>query len=46
LGLIEGLRPLLDERIVVIGLLEVQIILPVIWVGRNELATDCFMDFS
>ena len=46
LGFIEALRPLLDERIVVIGLFEIQIILAVVWVRGNELATDGFMDFS
>ena len=46
LGFIEALCPLLDERIVVIGFLEIQIILAVVWVRGNKLATDGFMDFS
>ncbi len=42
---IETFGPILDERIEIIGFLEVQVILAVVRVGRDELAADGFMDF-
>ena len=38
LGLIECFGALLDQGIVIVGLLEVEVVLPVIGVGRDELA--------
>ncbi len=46
LGGIEALGALLDERVEVVGLLEIQVILPVVRVGGDELAADRSVDLA
>ena len=46
LGGIEALGALLDERVEVVGLLEIQVELPVVRVGGDELAADRLVDFA
>ena len=45
LGCIETFSPLFDQSIEVIGLLEIEIVLPIIRVGGDELPADGLMDF-
>ena len=46
LGEFEAFGALFDQGVEVIGLFEVEIVLPVVRVGGNELPTDGFMDFT
>ena len=45
LSIIQALGSLLNQGIIVIGLLEVDVILPIVCVKKDKLTTDGLMDF-
>src|ERR1022692_35364 len=45
-AVIQGLRALLDQRIVVVSFLEIEKPLAVVRIGRNKLTADCFVNFA